>query len=407
MANFSYIVIDKYGKEKKGSLEAADKEKAIAQLKGEGMVPLEVREQSVWDKDIQISIGKGIKARDYSVLCRQFVSIIGAGVTVTDALDMLSEQTENKELAKAVKNVQIEIEKGETLSDAMKAQGKVFPVMLIQMVQAGEASGSLDISFSRMAVQFEKEAKLKGLIKKASIYPVMVAIVAFMVVIVMLVKIIPSYSEMFEQLETELPWITKAVLAASNFVIGKWYLLLLGGVIIVTALNVFRQTNTGKYLFSSWAIQIPIFGKLNVKTACSLFARTSGTLLAAGIPMLEVLDIVAHTMKNTLYRQAVLEAKDEVSKGLPLSEPLKRSGIFPAMVCHMTRIGEETGDMEGMLDKLADYYDEEVELTTQSVMAALEPLIILVLAVLVIILIAAIMAPMMAMYSGLDATTGM
>ncbi|MEG0962311.1 MAG: type II secretion system F family protein [Lachnospiraceae bacterium] len=315
---------------------------------------------------------------------------------------MLSEQTENKRLAKGIKAVKAEIEKGETLSDAMRGQGKTFPTMLIQMVQAGEATGSLDIAFSRMATQFEKEAKLKGLIKKASVYPVMVGLVAFIVVIVMLVKIIPSYSDMFQQMGTELPGITQMVLNASNFIITKWYLLLLFLAVVIVGIKTYQKTESGQRVFGKMAIVMPIFGKLNVKTAASLFARTSGTLLAAGIPMLEVLEIVGNTMKNKLYKEALMQAREEVSKGIPLSEPLKRCGIFPPMVCHMTKIGEETGDIEGMLSKLADYYDEEVEMATQTVMSALEPIIILVLAVLVIILIAAIMAPMLAMYQGMD-----
>ena len=246
-----------------------------------------------------------------------------------------------------------------------------------------------------MSAHFEKSAKLNGMIKKAAVYPIIVVIVAIAVVIVMLVKVIPSYSEMFNDLGTELPGITKAVVAMSDFVTGYWYIVIAVIAAIVIAIKLYKQTDSGQMFFGN-------LGKLNIKTAASNYARTLSTLVYSGLPMIEALGITADTMKNALYKKALKNAREEVSKGVPLSEPITACGLFPPMVSHMTKIGEETGDLEGMLTRLADYYDEEVELATQTVMAAIEPMIILVLALIVGVLVAAVMAPMLTMYQAMD-----
>lgn len=402
MASFGYLVVDENGKEKKGSLEAASAEQAKRSLKAKGLTVLKLEEQGVLERGIHIGLFDRIKPRDYSVFCRQFVSMLQAGVTIIDALGMLSEATENKRLARSLKEVRISIQKGKTLASSMRAHPKVFPAMLVQLVEAGEASGSLERSFERMAVQFEKEAKLKSMIKKASIYPIIVCTVAFIVVIIMLVKVIPSYTETFQELDTELPLITKTVMALSSGLLAHWMILLAIALAVIYLVHRYSKTDPGRIFFGNLAIKIPLFGKLNVKTYSSMFARTLSTMMGAGVPLVEAVGIVARIMKNKLYRDALLETQEDVAKGVPISNPLQHCGLFPPIVYHMVRIGEETGDIENMLEHLADYYDEEVEITTQTVMAALEPLIILALAVIVIIVVAAIMAPMIAAYGALD-----
>ncbi len=402
MPNFNYVAIDKGGRQSRGKVEAMDIERATAKIKAEGLFVVDVAEENAFNKDINISIGSGVKPRDLSVFCRQFVSMLGAGVTIIDALAMLSEQSESKELGKALKQIQGDVEKGETLSDAMAKREKIFTSLMVRMIAAGEASGSLETSFERMAAQFEKAAKLSGLIKKAIIYPIVVAIVAVVVVIVMLTTVIPNYTSMFAELGTELPGITKAVIAASDFIIGYWYVLIAVIAAVVMALKMYGRTDAGQITFGTIGYKVPLFGNLTIKSASSQFARTLSTLLAAGVPMIEALDIVGSTMGNALFRNAIKKAKEEVAKGVPLSEPLESCGLFPPMVYHMTRIGEETGDIEAMLDRLADYYDEEVEVATQSLMAALEPMIIIVLALVVGTLVMSVMAPMLSMYQALD-----
>jgi type IV pilus assembly protein PilC len=351
---------------------------------------------------VDFQIGGRIKPRDLSVFCRQLVSMLSAGVTIIDSMAMLEEQTENKTLAKALGGVKAEIGKGETLSHAMAKYPKVFPDIMVQMVAAGEASGKLETAFERMSEHFEKSARLQGLVKKAAVYPVMVALVAVVVVIVMLVKVVPSFTEMFDSMDMELPAITLAVVAASDFLQQKWYLLLAIIAAIVVAIKMFKSTEQGKVFFATLARNLPIFGDLTVKSAASNFARTLSTLIYSGLTMVDALGIVGDTMSNYLYRKKIEATKEEVVKGVPLSEPLLADDMFPPMVGHMAKIGEETGQIESMLSKLADYYDEEVEMATQTVMAAVEPMIILALAGVVIVIIAAVMSPMFAMYNGLD-----
>jgi type IV pilus assembly protein PilC len=402
MAAYNYTAIDKTGKEKKGALEADTKEKARDLLKADGLTALTVSEQSLMTRDINLNIGGKPKPRDMSIFCRQFVSIVGAGVTIIDAMEMLSEQTENKILKKAIFEAKVAVEKGESLANAMRKNAKVFTDMFITMVEAGEASGSLEISFARMATQFEKEAKLKALVKKASIYPSVVAVVAVVVVFAMLTFVVPTFQQMFNDLGTELPAITQLVVNMSGFMQRFWYLIALGIVLLVLLVRYFKTTDAGRRFFGRLSLKAPLFGKLTVKTAASRLARTLSTLMASGLPLIDALEITASTMTNIFFREAVIDAKDDVVMGTTLSEPLRRGKLFPALVCHMLKIGEESGNMEAMLDKLADYYDEEVEVTTQSLMAALEPAIIIFLAVVIGGIILAIIMPMAQMYGGLE-----
>lgn len=398
MPIYSYIAVDKTGKEKKASIDAGALEEAREQIKKEGMVPIDIKEVGVLGRDIEFHIHKGIKPRDLSVFCRQFVSMVGAGVTIIDALGMLSEQTENKRLANAIRATRTEVEKGHTLSEAMRHQSEVFPVMLVNMVAAGETSGSIEVAFSRMATQFEKSAKLKGLMKKSLMYPCVLGVVATVIVIVMVTYVIPNYVDMFQGYDMELPGITLAMLAMSEAIRNYWYLMLGGLILFVLVIREYRKTDSGATLFGRMAIRIPLFGRLNVKTYSAQFARTLSTMMYAGIPMIDAIDAVGKTMNNVLFKRQLQTAREEVSKGVPLSEPLMYGKLFPPMVVHMLSIGEETGDIEKMLENLADYYDEEVEMTTQTVMAAMEPLIIVVMAAIVLVLIASIMAPMLSMY---------
>ena len=402
MPGFSYVAVDKRGKEKRGSLEAETRERALEQLKAEGLIPVSVREQGALNKEIDFSIGKKVKPRDLSVFCRQFVSITQAGVPMKEALQMLSEQTENKWLKRAISEVLLNVEKGNTLADSMRSQPDIFPPMLVNMVEAGEQSGSLEMAFFRMAVHFEKEAKLKATIKKATIYPIILVIAAIGVIAVMLLFVIPIFIDMFADLDIEMPAITMFVMNSSKWMTSHWYVVLAISVGVVAAYKLIYKTTQGRLTIDRIKMKMPLFGKLTVKTACSQFARTMSTLLMSGISTIDALETTSKIVNNIHYTNAMLKAREEVMKGVPLSEPLEASGIFPPMVYHMTGIGEETGNVEEMLEKMADYYDEEVEMTTQSVLAAMEPIIILFMALIIGTLVIAVISPIASMYSGLD-----
>ena len=404
MESFSYKAVSAAGKDVKGSVEAESREEAARKIKEQGLIPVSIGKQGALDKDVNIPIfkGKKIPARDMSVFCRQFASILKAGVSVINALEMLAEQTENKKLKEAIVNTQSNVEKGESLSDSMR-QNDAFPSILIDMVRAGEASGSLENSLTRMAIQFEKDAKLNGIVKKAMMYPIVLLCVMIGVIIVMLTFVIPSFMTMFEDLDSELPVTTKAILAMSNSLKSYWYIYIIVVVGIVVGIQMYKRTDNGKHNLDKLKLKIPVFGLLQTKSACASFARTMSTLLQAGMPMIDALEISASTMKNVLFYDGLQKVKNGVSLGLPLSNQLKSTGLFPAMVVHMVGIGEETGNVEEMLTNSATYYEEEVEVQTQTLTSLMEPIIIILMALVVVMLILAIYQPMIQLYNTLGA----
>ena len=346
MASFAYEAIDKKGNAVKGTIEAENIDLARAEIKSQGVTLLDLKEQNALNKDINIDIGGAPKPRDLGVFCRQFVSMLRAGVTILDALKMLGDATENKKLKQAINGVRVSVEKGDTLSSAIAEYPKVFPELMVNMVAAGEASGSLDVAMERMSTQFERSAKTAGMVKKAMVYPIVVCIVMIVVVIVMLTVVVPSYVDMFDDLGTELPGITKAVMAVSDFLVAKWFILLPVVIALVVGVMTFSKTDTGKHFFGKLAIKIPAVSNLVVKSASAQMARTLSTLLAAGIPLVEAVEIVSQIMTNVYFREALEDAKSEVMVGQPLSRPLETCGLFPPMVYYMVRIGEETGNNE-------------------------------------------------------------
>ena len=402
LAGYVYIAVDMKGREKRGKMEAPNADRVFQALKTDGYFPIKISEQNILNKDINISLGKPISARDYSIFARQFDSIISAGVPIVKAFEMIIEQTENKSLRKGLAETMSLLQKGEHLADAMRYQGKVFPPILVNMVEAGESSGKLEIAMDRMATHFEKEAKIKSLVKKAMIYPAAVGGVSLLVIVLMLVVVIPSFMKMFEDMNMELPAITRIAKSMSDFMLQKWYLFLGILFVLIGGLIAFKRSPKGRMLMAGWSLKLPVFGKLIIKTSCARYARTLSTLLTAGIPLLDAIDMTARIMDNLVIKKMLYDAKEEVSRGVPLSEPLIAAGIFPPLVYHMTKIGEETGNLDVMLTKIADYYDEEVEISSQSMTAAMEPLIIIILALVVGILVMAIMQPMFAMYDQLD-----
>lgn len=401
MAEFQYRVITPEGKEKKGTMEGKSVEQVTGVLKAQKNVILSVSEASLMNRDINFSLGGRVSARDYSIFCRQFVSIISAGVSIINALEMMRDQTENRTLKKALGEVYEDVSKGESMAGAMKKHSKVFPSMLCNMVEAGEASGSMEVAFERMAVQFEKENKLKQSVKKAMIYPIVLLVVMVGVLFLMMIWVIPNFMGMFAELDTELPPITQAVVNMSDFVIAKWWLILLVVAAAIALFKAYAASPSGKFVLGGIALKIPVFGKLQTKSECARLGRTLCTLLGAGVPMMDAIEITGRSMENVHYKKAMMDAKDQVMRGMALSRPLKTCGLFPPMVVHMVSIGEETGNIETMLENVANYYEDDVQVATEQVMALMEPMIIVVMAIVVGVLIMAIMQPMLALYESI------
>ncbi len=400
MAVFNYKVVDKNGKNKKGTIEAPNRDGAEKKLKADGYAIMSLTEQnSPFSGGL---IKKKVKSKDLAVFCKQFSAVIRAGVTIISALELMGDQIENKTLQRAVMDAKTYVEKGGTLADALRVNSEVFPPIMINMVAAGELSGNLEICLDRLTEHFEKDNALSAKIKGAMTYPIVVFIVMIIVVIVVMVMVIPNFSSMFAEMGTQLPLATRIMVAASNFIIHKWWLLIIIVAAIVVGCKAFKRSSVGEQLFANMAIKMPIFGNMTIKSACSRFARTMSTLMASGISMIDAVEQVAKMMDNKIIRDGLLDAKTQVAKGIPLSKPLKDMEMLPPMLSAMTKIGEETGDIEEMLSKVADYYDEEVEEATNKLTAAMEPLIMVVLACIVGMIVAAVYGPIMSMYSALD-----
>ena len=400
MAVFNYKVVDRDGKNKKGTIEAPNRDGAEKKLKSEGYSIMSLTEQS--SPLGGIGFKKKVKSRDLGVFCKQFSAVIKAGVTIISALELMGDQIENKTLRKAIADARTYVEKGGTLADALRVNPDVFPPIMINMVAAGEMSGNLEICLDRLVEHFEKDNALSSKIKGAMTYPIVVLCVMVIVIIVVLVAVIPNFSSMFEEMGTQLPFATRAMMAAADFVMYKWWLLIIIVAAIVFGVKFFKKTPFGEQLFANIGLKAPIFGNLNVKTACARFARTMSTLMASGISMIDAVEQVAKMMDNKIIRDGLMDAKVQVSKGVPLSKPLKDMTMLPPMLSAMTKIGEETGDIEEMLSKVADYYDEEVEAATNSLTAAMEPLIMVLLAGVVGMIVAAVYGPIMSMYDAMD-----
>ena len=398
MAQYNYKAMDKNGKAKKGSIEAINLDKAKEKLKSEGLIDQDIKEQGAGKK----GGGKKVKDKDLAVFCKQFSAVLNAGVTIISALEMMSEQLENKTLKRALQEAQSYVQKGGTLADAFKLNPKVFPPIMINMTAAGEMSGNLEICFDRLTTHFETANALHSKVKGAVTYPIVILIVVVAVVAVLLVGVIPQFSQMFDDLGSELPAATQMLVNLSNFLQHKWYILVIIVAAIVFGLKAFGKTEPGSLMYAKIGIKFPLFGNLTIKSAAATFSRTMATLMASGISLIDAVEQVAKMINNRIIREALLDAKTQIAKGVPLSKPLRDCGIFPPMLPQMTKIGEETGNIEDMMDKVADYYEMEVNDATDALTAAMEPLIIVIMGVVVGGIVMAIYSPMLSMYDAVD-----
>ena len=398
MAQYNYKAMDKNGKAKKGSIEAINLDKAKEKLKSEGLIVQDINEQGAGKK----GGGKKVKDKDLAVFCKQFSAVLNAGVTIISALEMMSEQLENKTLKRALQEAQSYVQKGGTLADAFKLNPKVFPPIMINMTAAGEMSGNLEICFDRLTTHFETANALHSKVKGAVTYPIVILIVVVAVVAVLLVGVIPQFSQMFDDLGSELPAATQMLVNLSNFLQHKWYILVIIVAAIVFGLKAFGKTEPGSLMYAKIGIKFPLFGNLTIKSAAATFSRTMATLMASGISLIDAVEQVAKMINNRIIREALLDAKTQIAKGVPLSKPLRDCGIFPPMLPQMTKIGEETGNIEDMMDKVADYYEMEVNDATDALTAAMEPLIIVIMGVVVGGIVMAIYSPMLSMYDAVD-----
>jgi len=402
MPSYSYTVIDRAGKQIKSTLEASSLETAKNSLRATGYAILELKEQSALNKDIELPFLGNPTAKDMAIFCRQFRSILRAGVPVSTVLSMLGQQTENDKLAAAIREMQASIEKGEALAGSMRKHPKIFSSMLTNMVAAGEESGNLEDSFTQMEAWFDKAKRTKAAVGKAMVYPCILIVVMIIVLIVMMVKIIPTFLKTFTEMDMELPKVTLAVMAVSDWFVEWWWLFLLVLVGLVLLGVLFNRTNKGKHFFGWLARKIPVVKDFTVRSASAIFCRTLGLLLGSGLVLSDSLELVAMNMGNIYFREAVQTIRTLVAEGWSLNTAMRETKLFPPMVYNLTGIGEETGDLQGMLTKTAEYYDDEVEDATAKLLSMMEPIIMLFLAVFVLIIVLSIFLPMMNMTKAYD-----
>lgn len=399
MATFAYVGRSKSGSVKKGELVAKSRDEAVDQLRKQSVVVTSLEEKAA-KEGFKFSLGTGLSDKDLVVFTRQFGTMINAGLPLIQCLEILSTQSENAALRKAVGEVKVHVEGGATFSDALRKHPKIFDDLYINMVHAGEVGGLLDTILNRLSKHIEKAMKLKAQIKSAMVYPAAIVGIATIVITVLMIWVIPVFEKMFKEMsggKMALPGPTQLVIDMSNFAQGNWYIILGSIIGIVVGLKKYYSTAQGRLAIDKLLLKLPVFGDLIRKASVAKFTRTLGTLLASGVPLLEALTICAKTSGNKVVEGALLDAKVSISGGKTISEPLAKSGTFPKMVTHMISVGESTGALDSMLGKIADFYEEEVDQAVTNLTALLEPMMMVFLGVTVGFIVVAMYLPIFTM----------
>jgi len=382
MPEFSWEGTNRAGRKMSGKISAAKKAEAEELLTQRGVNVTKIK-----GKGFDIStfgvIGTGVKDKELSTFTRQFAVMINAGLPLVKCLQILSEQQDNKIFAEVIEDVTADVEKGGTLADAMGQHNKIFSDLYVNMVAAGEQGGILDTILDRLSTHLEKSTALKSKIKSAMMYPMVVLIVVIVVVMALLLFVIPIFEQMFEDMGGSLPAPTQFVVSLSEFVQNNILLILLGFAALITGYKMYYRTKNGEKVIDAIKLKMPIFGILIRKMSIARFTRTLGTLISSGVSILDGLSITSKTSGNRVVADAIMEARTSISGGENISDPLQASGVFPGMVTQMISVGEETGGIDTMLMKIADFYEEEVDTAVAGLTATLEPIMIVVLGAIV------------------------
>jgi type IV pilus assembly protein PilC len=380
MAAWIWEASTRAGEHRSGTMEAENEGAVRERLSAQGFTISSVKKKPF--ELVLPKLGSGVSLKDLVVFTRTFSTMIDAGLPIVQCLDMLSTQAENKYFGEILGKVKGDVESGKSLSESMAKHPKVFDQLFCNLVAAGEAGGILDLIFRRMATYLEKTAKLARQVKGALVYPTAIIVVGFGVMIIMMTFVLPTFEAMFKDLGAgSLPAPTRVVLAISHFITGNALILIPLAVAAGFGLSAFKKTTQGRYLWDSMMLKMPVIGNVVRKGAVARFTRTLGTLLASGVPILDAMDIVARTAGNAVVSKGILYAREKVSEGKDIASPLLETAIFPPMVVQMIGVGEQTGAMDDMLQKIADFYEEEVDAAVAAMSAMLEPLILVFLGV--------------------------
>lgn len=395
MKKFKYKAMKNDGTKTTGEYEANSRDDVMEMITSNGYYPLKVEEVI---ESTTINIHKKIKVKEISIFCRQMYTMLDAGVPLINALNLMSTQVTNKHLVEIVKELEEDVRKGEMLSNSMRKFPEAFPTLLTSMVESGEASGNLDEMFLRMSTHFEKENKINNKVKAAMIYPIILAIVGVAALIVVMTFVMPTFVSLFESSDAKLPAATRFLIGLSSFM-GNHFIMVIGILIaIVVGVVLYSKTESGIYFFAKLKISFPLIKDLNRKMIVSRFTRTLSTLLASGVSLVESLPIVSAVLNNVIAEDEVLKIRERVVKGEGLSTPIEDCELFPPMLSSMVRIGEESGALDDMLNKTADFYDEEVEQAIQTLTSMLEPIMIIIMGVVIGFMVIALMLPLYGSY---------
>ncbi|OJU12980.1 MAG: type II secretion protein F [Clostridiales bacterium 43-6] len=401
MPEFRYLVADSSGQTIRGTIQAENESICRQIISKRGLYCLELTQANLASKSLSFGGAAKFKVADLNIFCRQFSTMLSSGISIVKCLDILAEQTENPKLKAVVKNVYEEVQKGRALSSAMKAQEGAFPDVLISMVESGEMSGNLDVVFVKIAAHYEKDQKTANKVKSAMVYPIVLGCLTVGVVTILLVFVMPTFLNMFKQLGAELPMMTKVLLAISNFLTGYWYIVIGGTITIGIAWNQYIKTESGRMNWDTRKLKLPIVGKMNVAIGSARFSRTLSTVMQSGIPLLRALDVTAKVLNNKFYEKHLMTIKEDIRKGSPLSASIKKAEIFPSMLYSMISIGEESGTLDTVLEKTANFFDEEADNKISKTVSMLEPLMIVLMAGIVGFIIIAIITPVYSMMNAI------
>lgn len=395
MKKFKYKAMKNDGTKTTGEYEANSRDDVMEMITSNGYYPLKVEEVI---ESATINIHRKIKVKEISIFCRQMYTMLDAGVPLINALNLMSTQVTNKHLVEIVKELEEDVRKGEMLSNSMRKFPEAFPTLLTSMVESGEASGNLDEMFLRMSTHFEKENKINNKVKAAMIYPIILAIVGVAALIVVMTFVMPTFVSLFDSSDAKLPAATRFLIGLSSFM-GNHFIMVIGILIaIVVGVVLYSKTESGIYFFAKLKISFPLIKDLNRKMIVSRFTRTLSTLLASGVSLVESLPIVSAVLNNVIAEDEVLKIRERVVKGEGLSTPIEDCELFPPMLSSMVRIGEESGALDDMLNKTADFYDEEVEQAIQTLTSMLEPIMIIIMGLVIGFMVIALMLPLYGSY---------
>lgn len=399
MKRYKYRAMRKDGNKLEGEYEANTRNEVVDMITSNGFYPLKIEEVS-GKSQLQFNVKQRVGTKDLSIFCRQLYTMLDAGVSITSALNMLANQVTNQRLKVIVAEIEEAVKKGDMLSEAMKRY-REFPTLLVSMVESGEATGNIDEMLLRMSVHFEKENKTNNKVKAAMIYPIVLSVVAIAAVVFILIFVMPTFMEMFNQEGIELPWITKLLLGISDVLRNDGIIVFGILVLLIIAFNYYKTTVSGKLQLSKLALKVPVIAELNKKIIVARFTRTMSTLLSAGISLIQALPTAAAVIDNVVAKNELEKVRERVVRGEGLSTPMSEVKIFPEMLSSMIKIGEESGALDDILNKTADFYDEEVDQAITSTTELIQPVLIVIMGLVVGGIVMAIMLPMFDMYGAM------